>query len=66
MVTHTLMQSGSVEAAEVVIASIKVKGTEAWGAAAGRLVLVFRAFPVDRERPHISDCLLYTSDAADE
>ena len=58
------MQSGSVEAAEVVIASIKVKGTEAWGAAAGRLVLVFRAFPVDRERPHISEATYFWRSAS--
>ena len=50
-----LMQSGSVEAAEVAIASVKVKGAKARRAAARCLVLVFRAFTADRERPHVSD-----------
>ena len=50
-----LMQSGSVEAAEVAITSIQVNGAEAWGVAARRLVVVFRAFTADRERPHISE-----------
>ena len=53
------MQSGSVGAAEVAIASINVKGAEAWRAAARRLVLVFRASTADRERPHIPEATYF-------
>ena len=52
-------QSGGREAAETALHAITVRGSEAWKAAARRLVVVYRAFVANPIRPHISEAAFF-------
>ena len=59
LVQKGLQQIGSKEAAEAALHAVTISGTEAWKAAACRLVVLYRAFTADPVRPHMSEEIFF-------